>query len=545
MKFMKQTNTGSAGPARVASATSKFGRLMLGVAAVAVSMSAAAQAQDRKVLLLSSDGTINIQGDLISVSDGYYLLQTALGDLRIGQDRVSCQGAACPKSETADADAIIGGSDVIAEGLMPLLLGGFASAKGAEVTVENEQTVGNFSATLVGDEGYGDTLGAYRVTSGETSDAFAGLLANDYQIGLASRRISPDEAQSLKGAGAGNMIDPSQEHIIAVDSLVTIVNPSNPVSELTLEQLSDVYSGRVTNWSALGGPDLAIQVVRHSENSGAAGVFNNTVFGSQGPVAGPREFEASDNVEAAIFVSENPGAIAYVGHAFKRGQKPLSLVSECGIGTTPDVFSVKTEEYAMFRRLYMYQRADDQNPQAEEFLQFVKSDDASIAIQQAGFIDLSVERVAQGSQSPRALRLAGLTSDSFEQDIVTEVLAQFATHDRLSSTFRFRTGSARLDPRAEIDLERLAAYIETLPAGSEVMLVGFADSVGAFEPNLALSTTRAQHVAARLAEIMGGAPANGVTLNAVGYGEVAPVACNTSESGRTINRRVETWVKNG
>jgi len=190
---------------------------------------------------------------------------------------VSCQGAACPKSETADADAIIGGSDVIAEGLMPLLLGGFASAKGAEVTVENEQTVGNFSATLVGDEGYGDT------------------------------RISPDEAQSLKGAGAGNMIDPSQEHIIAVDSLVTIVNPSNPVSELTLEQLSDVYSGRVTNWSALGGPDLAIQVVRHSENSGAAGVFNNTVFGSQGPVAGPREFEASDNVEAAIFVSENPG----------------------------------------------------------------------------------------------------------------------------------------------------------------------------------------------------------------------------------------------
>jgi len=62
MKFVKQTNTGSAGPARVASATSKFGRLMLGVAAVAVSMSAAAQAQDRKVLLLSSDGTINIQG---------------------------------------------------------------------------------------------------------------------------------------------------------------------------------------------------------------------------------------------------------------------------------------------------------------------------------------------------------------------------------------------------------------------------------------------------------------------------------------------------
>ena len=198
----------------------------------------------------------------------------------------------------------------------------------------------------------------------------------------------------------------------------------------------------------------------------------------------------------------------------------------------------------MFRRLYMYNRSDIENVQASDFLDFVKSDDASIVIQQAGFIDLAVERATYGGASERAQRLAASSGDQFEQGFVDEMLAQLSTHDRLSSTFRFRTGSTRLDPRAEVDLLRLVAYLETLPAGSELTLTGFADSVGAFEPNLALSRTRAEQVAARLTEI-GGSALEGITINAVGFGEVAPVACNSSDSGRMINRRVETWVKNG
>ena len=494
-------------------------------------------------MLLSSDGTINIEGDLISVADGYYLIQTALGDLRVGSDRVVCQGAACPVTEEIEIDTTIGGSDLIAEGLMPLLIGGYATAKGAESTIANESTVGNFTAELVGGDGFGDSIGVYRVLSDTTSSAFAGLLTNEIDIALASRRITPDEARALRDAGAGNMIDPNQEHIIAVDSLVSIVNPSNPLTELTLDQLADIYSGRVTNWADFGGPDLSIEVVRRRPDSGEFQVFNTTVFGTIEPVAGPRALEAGDNVEAALFVADNPGAIAYVGHAFKRGQKPLSLVSECGIGTSPDVFSVKTEEYTMFRRLYMYNRSDVENAPASEFLDFVKSDDASIVIQQSGFIDLAVERMEYGGTSSRARQLAATSGDQFEQGLADEMMAQLATHDRLSSTFRFRTGSARLDPRAEIDLVRLVAYLEALPAGSEITLTGFADSVGAFEPNLALSKTRAEQVLARLIE-MGGPALDEITINAVGYGEVAPVACNSSDAGRTINRRVETWIKN-
>ena len=554
---LKSAKCATPGPVSVAYRQRKKGRrlsaawlsspkasLFSAVALSALFVGSPALAQDNKVLLLSSDGTINIEGDLISVADGYYLIQTGLGDLRVGFDRVICQGAACPSTQKLDVDVTIGGSDVLAEGLMPLLLGGYATARGAEITVENDSIVGNFTAGLIGDDGYGDALGNYQVASYNTETAFSGLLSSEIQIGLASRRISPKEARALRDAEAGNMIDPSQEHIIAIDSLVTVVNPSNPIAELTLSQLSDIYSGKISNWSELGGPDLNIEVVRRASTSGSSQVFNTTVFGTPEDVAGPSAKLASDNVEAALFVAENPGAIAYVGHAFKRGQKPLSLVSECGIGTSPDVFSVKTEEYAMFRRLYMYNRSDVESAQTDEFLNFAKSDAASISIQQAGFIDLSVERVAQGPESPRAQRLTDSSADKFEQEIIDDLLAQLELHDRLSSTFRFRTGSANLDPRAEIDLIRLLTYLEGLPQGSEVTLVGFADSVGAFEPNLTLSSTRAKQVADRLIEI-GGASLDNITINSIGYGEIAPVACNTTDSGRTINRRVETWVKNG
>lgn len=513
-------------------------------ASCAIMAGTSASAEDSQVLLLSSDGTINIKGDLISVSDGYYLIQTELGDLRVGFDRVICQGAACPATDVSEADVSIGGSDVLAEGLMPLLLGGYASVLGADISVENESVVGNFTAALIGDDGYGDAIGSYKVASHNSEDAFDNLLSKQIQIGLSSRRILPVEARALRDADAGNMIDPSQEHIVAIDSLVTIVNPANPIAELTLSQLADIFSGRIRNWSELGGPDLEIAVVKRPSASGSSQVFNTTVFGTSEGVEGPQAKLANDNVEAALFVADNPGAIAYVGHAFKRGQKPLSLISECGIGTTPDVFSVKTEEYAMFRRLYMYNRTDLENAQASDFLDFVKSEDASIAIQQAGFIDLAVERAPKGLQTARAQRLAETSADRFAQRIIDDMRAQLAVHDRLSSTFRFRTGSANLDPRAEIDLVRLLKYIQELPQGSEVSLIGFADSVGAFEPNLALSSMRAKQVADRLIAL-GGETIEHVTINSVGYGEIAPVACNSSDAGRTINRRVETWVKNG
>lgn len=516
--------------------TASLGRMCALLGATALAGTAAAD----QVNLQSTDGTINLSGNLISFDDEYYLLQTELGDLRVSADKVRCSGDGCPVFQEILPDVMIGGADTVADGLMPLLLAGYATSADAEATTEKTQDQNEFAATLVSEDGFGDKIGTILVRSNSSDDAFTGLLDNSIQVGISSRRILPDEARALKAAGAGNMVDPTQEHIVAVDSLVVVVNPQNPIQQIKTSDLAKIYSGEITNWSQLGGADMPITTVTQ-EDKGATAVFNSGVFGDENATLASAH-SATDNVEAALYVNDNPGAIAYVGFAFKRGQKPLSLVSECGIGTTPDAFSVKTEEYALFRRLYMYNRADAANALSDEFVAFATSDAATQVITQAGFIDLSIEQLAQGASSARAQRLNDVKADIFEMSINEQMISMLDTHDRLSSTFRFRTGSSKLDPRGELDLERLATYLEDLPDGTEITFVGFADNVGAFEPNLGLSENRATQVRNELLAIAGDR-LDGIKFSISGFGEIAPAACNTNDVGRQINRRVETWVK--
>jgi len=123
-----------------------------------------------------------------------------------------------------------------------------------------------------------------------------------------------------------------------------------------------------------------------------------------------------------------------------------------------------------------------------------------------------------------------------------EMLGQMVNYDRLSTTFRFRTGSSRMDERGRIDMKRLVDFLRDKPEGTKVMLVGFTDSIGAFESNRELSIGRAGEVRQALLEAAGGEMPN-IEFDHTGFGEIAPSACNTSENGRAVNRRVEVWYE--
>ena len=511
---------------------------------LAAAMFAAAPAVADIVTLKSSDGTVNLVGDLVSFDGDIYIIRTDLGDLRIASSRVTCSGEGCPATAAVSADVTLVGSDTVGDGLMPLLMQGYATYLNAEVDTRTTAVDGELISSFTGEQGFGDPLGTYLVKATNSGDGFAALLEGTAEIGMASRRITPDEARALRDAGAGNMIDPKQERILAIDSLVVIVNRQNPIQEISLENLAKIYSGEITNWSQLGGTDLPILAATLAEDSATFSVFEDSVMTTGSMAASVTHVDG--NEEAASYVNDNPGAIAFVGYAFQRGQKPLNVISQCGIGTTPDAFSVKTEEYALFRRLYLYSRADLENELAKQFLEYINSPEANAVTQQAGFVDLGIERQALGLSNPRASRLTGdaASANSYEAAIIEELLAMMQNSDRLSATFRFRTGSAKLDPRGELDLAQLATYIEGLPQGTEVTFVGFADNVGEFEPNMRLSKSRAQQVAADLKALAGDRIAH-VTLDAVGFGETSPASCNNSELGRSINRRVETWITNG
>lgn len=496
-------------------------------------------AQD--VTLKSADGTVNLTGEFLAFEDNSYMVRTPLGDLRIAASRVTCEGAACPVFEVAEADVEIAGSDTVGLGLMPLLLEGYAGFKNAAATLSNTNGGSTLIAELIGDGGFGDDMGSYLVQSTGSGDAFSTLLAGDAQIGMSSRRIRPEEARALRDSGAGNMVSAEQEFVIAVDSLVVVTHPNNPVQKLTMAQLADIYAGRITNWSEVGGPDLEITPVALGEGSGTRDVFEERVFEGTEPVLTSAAVMAEGADDVSNIVNGDESAIGYVGYAFQRGAKPLTLVNSCGISMTPDAFSARTEEYALQRRMYLYTRADNNTPQVDDFLTFASSPAADGVISKSGFIGLGIDRKLQALDSDRARMLLDASADAYEGAFMRDMLSKMVDYDRLSTTFRFRTGSSSLDERGLKDMERLADYLASQPAGSEVLFVGFTDDVGAFDSNRVLSEGRAQQVLTDLTAIAGSRLSN-MNLASTGYGEIAPSGCNTAEEGRRINRRVEVWI---
>ncbi|MEM6939088.1 MAG: phosphate ABC transporter substrate-binding/OmpA family protein [Pseudomonadota bacterium] len=500
-----------------------------------------ASSNGETINLSSQDGSVNITGEFVAFEDNIYLIRTPLGDLRLSAERVRCSGAACPSFESIEADVTFAGSDTIGLGVLPLIIEGYAVHLDAESTVVATGNGTETVASLVGETGYGEDIGAFRITASSSGDAFRALLGSEAEIGMSSRRISSQEAQTLRAAGAGDMTAPTQEHIVAVDSIVVITHPDNPVDSISMADLAKIYTGRITNWAQVGGPNRAIKVIERQDEAGTRAVFADRVFG-----AAIRNFAgaeiAFDNAEMANLVSADEGAIGYTGFAFQRGTKPVTLVNECGLGMLPDAFSARTEEYAIQRRMYLYNRADLTSPLAQDFLDYAMSPEADELVAKAGFIDLGVARRSQAADSERARQMRTTQVPNSERRYVSAMMEAMETYDRLSTTFRFRTGSSQLDERAVVDMERLTAYLETQPPGTSVKLVGFTDSVGKFSNNLRLATGRAAQVRDALLAHAGNRIAD-LKLETAAFGEIAPAACNISDSGRAINRRVEVWIE--
>lgn len=493
-----------------------------------------------EVTLKSVDGSVDLVGELLRFENNVYTVKTIIGELNVSAEQVRCVGADCPVFDKVQTDLVLAGSDTVGLGLMPLLLEGWAASQDAEASMINTPGSSDVIAEIVGDQGFGERINAVKVSSTSSGDAFRRLLSGQADIGMASRTISQQEARALRAAGKGNMRDSSQEHIIAVDSLVVIVHPDNRIGELTIDQLAGIYSGQIRNWAELGGKNAPINVHDFRDGSGTRSSFMNAIFGGDNDKVAKAQVQPS-NAEMSDTINSDPNAIGYVGHAFKRGAKALPLVNECGITMTPDSFSVRTEEYSLQRRLYLYNSADGLSADADAFVDYVQSSEADEMIEKSGFISLGVDTRIQSNDGLRAQTLSQPARDPIERTAKRDMLETMQDYDRLSSTFRFRTGSSQLDERAPIDMERLTEHLKASPQGTRVLFVGFTDSVGTYRNNQNLSERRAAAVMETLESMSGGA-LNNVQMASTGFGEIVPSACNANAQGREINRRVEVWV---
>jgi phosphate transport system substrate-binding protein len=139
----------------------------------------------------------------------------------------------------------------------------------------------------------------FNVSATGSGDGIKAVPAETAEIGMSSRELSPAEI--------GTGID---EHLIAIDGIAVIVNAGNPVSNLTIEQIRNIYTGAVTDWSQVGGRAGKIAVVSREPGSGTRGAFEEIVKFQDKLVLGAIEFDGTGAVKAEI--SRNADAIGYI-----------------------------------------------------------------------------------------------------------------------------------------------------------------------------------------------------------------------------------------
>jgi glucose/mannose transport system substrate-binding protein len=208
----------------------------------------------------------------------------------------------------------------------------------------------------------------FEIQSHGSGTGFQDLAAGQCDIGMSSRQIRPEEVKQCAAAGLGNMSSPACENVLGLDGIAVVVHRDNPVSALTKQQLSDIFSGKTTDWSQVGGHAGPIYLYAPGENSGTMDTFRAIVLSTR-PLS-PRASRFEDSAKLSDAVAGDINGIGFIGRSFVRGTKTLA-VSESGTKPIlPTTFAVATGDYPLSRRLYLYIPADPQNNWTRKFVEF-------------------------------------------------------------------------------------------------------------------------------------------------------------------------------
>lgn len=224
------------------------------------------------------------------------------------------------------------------------------------------------------------------VTGGGSGVGISALMDGTTDIAMSSRSIKFNERVKLKNSGKQ-----LREAVVAYDALAVIVNPSNPVTHLTRQQLEAIFRGKVTNWNQVKdpytgkrGPDLKIVVYSRETSSGTYEFFKTSVLREKNYMAGVLSMPATGAVIQSV--SQTKGAIGYVGMAYVNDRVRAVKVSYDGKHFVyPTMETGRRHIYPIIRELYYYYTADRAKV-VEPFLRFLLSGEGQRLVMKSGYV---------------------------------------------------------------------------------------------------------------------------------------------------------------
>ena len=218
------------------------------------------------------------------------------------------------------------------------------------------------------------------VIGGGSGVGIAALFDGTTDIAMSSRPIKLSEKLKMQEAGKAY-----KQIIIGYDALSVIVHPENKVSQLTREQIEAIYTGKITNWKAVGGDDIAIVVYSRESSSGTFEFFKEHLLKNKNYTSKALMMPATGAIIQSV--SQTKGAIGYVGLAYvEKDIKPIKISYDQGKNfVAPSMANAKNKTYPVVRPLYYYYTTNVEK-KVKPFIDYILTAEGQKIIEQVGYI---------------------------------------------------------------------------------------------------------------------------------------------------------------
>jgi len=218
---------------------------------------------------------------------------------------------------------------------------------------------------------------SFDIAAEGSTTGIAAIIDGTADIGMASRRAFDTEISAA--SANGRTLKPT---IVAYDGIAVIVNTANGVGALTKDQIEKIFTGEVTDWSAVGGAPGAISIYTRNTSSGTYSDFKGMAMSKKDYASTAQKM--AGNEEIAAEVGKNPNGIGYVGMAYltAAGIKAVAVN-----GVKPNIATVQDQSYPISRKTFYYTNGDATG-EAKSFLDFTLSPAGQKIVQDVGFAPL-------------------------------------------------------------------------------------------------------------------------------------------------------------
>ncbi|WP_209598959.1 phosphate ABC transporter substrate-binding/OmpA family protein [Ruegeria sp. HKCCSP351] len=506
------------------------------------SVTVATGAFGQDITLTSHDGKVEVTGNLLSFDGEFYRVDTQFGTLTVDGSGVTCEGPACPNLIDFVAEVQFSGSSVMAETVLPALIIGFARQE--DLTATPARVDEDTFVYELHQAGRSAPLARFFFDVGTTDRGFSDLIADRADIVMALREMREAEREAAEAAGLGDLKRTRRSRVIALDAMVPVVAPDSVMRQVSLADMARILSGEISNWAQLGGPDAPIALHVPEAGSGLAQAVEDQILKTAGVDLTDTAIRHNRIHDLTAAVAKDPFSIGVASKTSAHGTRALPLTGGCGHPLAATRQSIKTEDYPLNMPMFLYLPERRLPRIARQFLAYSQSPEAQMAIRDAGYVDQTAETLPVGVQGDRLANAVVTGGAEVGLEELQRMIETLRPLSRLSLSVRFEPGSSRPDAQSRANIQQLAQMLDagTLQA-RKVVFAGFSDGDGGAVSNARIALRRAQTVRNAVIAALEAPIPDSITVTAEGFGEAMPMACDDTEWGRKVNRRVEIWVQ--